>query len=239
MSYKVNSRNLWALTVLCLLREGPLHPYQMQRLVKQRHKDRLLDLHRGSIYNTIAQLRRDGLIEEVETSRRGRRPERTVYRLTPDGATRVAAWLQEILAVPAAEPSPFLAAVSFLARLTPHDVQRALEQRVTVLEAELAEASQALSEHAVASHPVLSALDPALTRLLLLDADYVRSMRQAELHWVRSLLADLRDGSLAWDFDDVVGKVRAAAAERAGRSDGHRGEAGGPPSTPRTGDHPT
>jgi DNA-binding PadR family transcriptional regulator len=57
--------------VLCLLREGPLHPYEMQRLVRQRRKDRLLDLHRGSLYNTIAQLLRAGLIEQAGTSRTG------------------------------------------------------------------------------------------------------------------------------------------------------------------------
>ena len=211
MSYKVSNRNLWALTVLCLLREGPLHPYQMQQLVTQRHKDRLLDLHRGSLYNTIGQLRRAGLIEEAETSRDGRRPERTVYRLTPAGQTRVTGWLREILAVPAAEPSSFLAAVAFLARLSPGDVRHALEQRAAALEAELASQREALQDEAVARHPVLSALDPAVVRLLLLDADYVQAMHQAELTWVRSLLADLRSGSLAWDFDDVIRQVRAAA----------------------------
>ena len=80
-------RNLWALTVLCLLREGPLHPYEMQRLIHQRHKDKLLDLRRGSLYHAVAQLQRAGLIESVETRRAGRRPERTVYRLTRAGGT--------------------------------------------------------------------------------------------------------------------------------------------------------
>lgn len=211
MSYPVNSRNLWALTVLCLLREGPLHPYQMQRLVTQRRKDRLLDLHRGSLYNTIAQLLRAGLIEELETSRQGRRPERTVYRLTPEGKARLTTWLREILAVPAAEPSAFLAAIAFLGRLTPWDAQHALERRVTALEAELAAQDQALDAQAVTRHPVLSALDPATVRLLLLDGDYLRAMRQAELTWVTSLLTELRTGALDWNFDDIVRHVRAAS----------------------------
>jgi DNA-binding PadR family transcriptional regulator len=211
VSYKVNSRNLWALTVLCLLREGPLHPYQMQQLVRQRRKDRLLDLHRGSLYNTIGQLQRAGLIEEAETSRQGRRPERTVYQLTPAGETRVTGWLREILAIPADEPSSFLAAVAFLGRLTPRDAQHALESRAAALEADLAAADEALQQQAVASHPVLSALDPMVVRLLLLDADYVRTMHRAELTWVKSLLAELRTGSLAWDFGDIIRQVRMAS----------------------------
>lgn len=211
VSYKVNSHNLWALTVLCLLREGPLHPYEMQRLVKQRHKDRLLDLHRGSLYNTIAQLLRAGLIEQAGTSRDGRRPERTVYRLTSEGETRATAWLQEILAVPSVEPSSFLAAVAFIARLAPGDVRRALELRAAALETDLASQGQVLGEEAVTSHPVLSALDPPIVRLLLLDADLVHAMRSAELAWVRSLLAELQSGSLTWDFNDIIRQVRAAS----------------------------
>jgi DNA-binding PadR family transcriptional regulator len=214
MSYKVNSRNLWALTVLCLLREGPLHPYQMQQLVRQRRKDRLLDLHRGSLYNTIGQLQRAALIEEAGTSREGRRPERTVYQLTPEGDTLVTSWLREILAVPAAEPSSFLAAVAFLGRLTPQDTQQALESRVTALNAELATLSESLQEQTVASHPVLSVLEPATVRLLLLDADYVRAMRRAELAWVTSLLSELRSGALDWDFSNIIRQVRAAARRR-------------------------
>ncbi len=31
--------SLWELTVLSLLREEPMHPYQMQRLLVERHKD--------------------------------------------------------------------------------------------------------------------------------------------------------------------------------------------------------
>ena len=61
------------------------------------------------------------------------------------------------------------------------------------------------------SHPVLSALDPPIVRLLLLDADLVHAMRRAELAWVRSLLAELQSGSLTWDFDDIIRQVRAAS----------------------------
>jgi DNA-binding PadR family transcriptional regulator len=215
MSYKVNGRNLWALTVLCLLREGPMHPYQMQRLVRQRHKDRLLDLHRGSLYNTIARLARAGLIEAAGTGRDGRRPERTVYRLTAAGRARVTAWLRDLLSTPAAEPSSFLAAVAFIARLTPAEAAEALAARAAALEAEIASQGNALDEAAVAGHPVLSALDPAIVRVLLLDGAYLHAMRQAELAWVSSLLTELRSGSLSWDYEDITRQVRQASRQAA------------------------
>jgi DNA-binding PadR family transcriptional regulator len=49
-------RNLWALTILCLLRQRPMHPYEIQRLIREYHKDEFLDLKRGSLYHAIAQL---------------------------------------------------------------------------------------------------------------------------------------------------------------------------------------
>src|SRR6202022_675806 len=80
-----HARTLWSLAVLSLLRERDMHPYEMQRQMHLRHTDDLLALKRGSLYHAINQLQRDGLIEPVETSRAGRWPERTVYRVTPDG----------------------------------------------------------------------------------------------------------------------------------------------------------
>src|SRR5262249_15539953 len=105
-------RNLWSLTVLCLLRVRPMHPYEIQRLIREWHKDEFLDLKRGSLYQAIEQLRRAGLIDPVETSREGRRPERTVYRLTERGEKEVLDWLRELLAKPVREATQFFAALS-------------------------------------------------------------------------------------------------------------------------------
>src|SRR5215475_434122 len=98
-----SSRNLWSLTVLCLLREREMHPYEMQRLIRQRHKEEFLDLKKGSLYHAIERLKRSSLIEEVSTGREGRRPERTVYRLTENGETELQEWLRSLLAQPAHE----------------------------------------------------------------------------------------------------------------------------------------
>ena len=100
MTGSKSSRNLWCLTVLCLLREGPRHPYEMQRLIRERHKDDFLQLKPGSLYHAIERLAKAGLIEEMETSREGRRPERTVYRLTECGDVEALAWLRGLLSKP-------------------------------------------------------------------------------------------------------------------------------------------
>src|SRR5215831_8906732 len=130
--------NLWSLTVLCLLRLRPMHPYELQRRIREWHKDEFLDLKRGSLYHAIERLRRQGAIEPVETTREGRRPERTIYRLTEAGEQQMLHWLREMLAKPVREPTQFFAALSFLPHLTPENVQTQLQQRAAFLEAEIA-----------------------------------------------------------------------------------------------------
>jgi DNA-binding PadR family transcriptional regulator len=188
MSEKHSSRNLWSLTVLCLLHTRPMHPYEMQRLIREWHKDEFLDLKRGSLYHAIDRLRRAGLIDPVETSREGRRPERTVYRLTEQGQRETLVWLRELLAQPVREPGQFFAALSFLPHLHPTDVQEQLQQRVSLLE-----------EGIACLNNVLKMMVPRIGRLVLVEIEYERAMRKAELAWVKALQEDLRSGKLAWD----------------------------------------
>lgn len=184
----VNSRNLWSLTVLCLLRQRPMHPYEIQRLIRERKKDDFLDLKRGSLYHAIGRLVKAGLIETVETTREGRRPERTVYCLTADGERELLAWLGDLLARPAADRSPFFAAVSFLAHLTPEEVINCLQERTKALRTEL-----------TALDASLEALTPRIGRIVMLETEYSRAMRRAELDWVAAAINDIRAGRLTWD----------------------------------------
>src|SRR6202171_1723058 len=124
-----HARTLWSLAVLSLLGERDMHPYEMQRIMHFRHTDELLALKRGSLYHAINQLQRDGLIEPVETSREGRWPERTVYRVTPDGEEELLTWLRALLSVHVREPSQFMAAVAHIADLSPQDALQQLQMR--------------------------------------------------------------------------------------------------------------
>ena len=157
-------RNLWSLTVLCFLRERPMHPYEMQRLIRQRHKDEFLDLKPGSLYHAIDRLQRANLIEPVETSRDGKRPERTVYRLTELGEREVLDWLRELLAQPVREKSQFLAAMSHVAHLPPEDARDQLKERANRLEVAI-----------VALNAVLQSLSARLPRVVLVEAEYARA----------------------------------------------------------------
>ena len=180
-------RNLWGLTVLCLLRERSMHPYELQRLIRERKKDDFLELKRGSLYHNIERLQAAGLIAAVETTREGRRPERTVYRLTAAGKEELLTWLRELLANPGRDSIPFVAALSFMGHLPHKDALDQLKKRSTHLDSEISQMDAALAE-----------LTPHLGRLLVIETEYVRAMRRAELEWVRSLIDDLQSRRLTW-----------------------------------------
>ncbi len=164
-----------------------MHPYEMQRLIRQRKKDDFLELKRGSLYHNIDRLQGSGFIEQVATSREGRRPERTVYRLTSDGERALILWLNELLANPALGPVQFLAALGFLGHLPSEDVVKQLSARMALLEAKVQSIDASLGE-----------LTPRIGRLVLIEAEYERAMHHAEITWIRSLIHDIQRGALAW-----------------------------------------
>ena len=93
-----------ALTVLSLLSFRPLHPYGVQRLIKQWGKDQVVNVgQRAGLYRTIDRLLAAGLIAVRETGRDQQYPERTVYEVTDEGRAAARAWLIEMLRTPKRE----------------------------------------------------------------------------------------------------------------------------------------
>ena len=83
--------------VLALLREDDMHPYEMIRLMRHRHDDRIVSVTNGTMYHTVARLEKSGLLAEVGVDRGGNRPERTTYTLTDAGHEVVQDWVRREL----------------------------------------------------------------------------------------------------------------------------------------------
>lgn len=186
-------RSHWEVAVLAFLREGPMHPYQMQRLLRERHKDELLALKRGSLYHAINKLAKAALIRPVGTDREGRRPERTTYRITRKGAEAFDESLSAMLEVPRLERSDFFAGLSFLVYLSPLEAAERLAARASRLESEIAQLTKRLR---VARRRV--------DRINLIEGEYLAAIRRAELRWVRGVLDELRSGRFSWRLEEIL-----------------------------------
>ena len=185
MARKRKLTNPLALAVLAMLHSGPMHPYQVARLLKHRGKDDVIKIRYGSLYTVMQDLAERGLVEAEGTERAGHRPERTVYRLTEDGREELAERLRELISEPVKEYPLFASALSLLPSLHPDEVAGLLTERLQALELEIVGTS-AILEHAT-SHQ--------LPRLFLLETEYGLTMKRAEADWVRGLLRELADGT--------------------------------------------
>ena len=160
----------------------------MKQKMRERGVERAIPLKSASIYDTVERLTRAGFIVPVETNREGRRPERTVYRLTGSGADELESWLRELVEEPSREYPRFGAALMFIGALRrKEEAIKALERRVVAFEAEIASVDALLRE-----------VPTDLPRLFIIEEEYTQAMRGAELDWLRRIIAELKDGSLDW-----------------------------------------
>jgi len=176
--------NLLALSLLTLLMERPMYPYEMASALRERGKDQAIKINWGSFYTVVQNLEKYGYIEAVEVAREGRQPERTTYQITDAGRAELRDWLRELLSVPEREYPRFEAALGECAVLPPDEVTSLLRQRLDALEASNAEHQAGLDKWSA-----------QLPRLFLIESEYHLAMRRAEADWVRELLKELTDGT--------------------------------------------
>jgi DNA-binding PadR family transcriptional regulator len=194
-----------ALTVLALLHFRPLHPYGIQRLIKQWGKDQVVNVgQRASLYRTIDRLLATGLVTVRETGRDQQYPERTVYELTDAGRSTMRIWLDEMLATPKQEFPQFPAALSFVLMLAPEEALDVLEQRAAALVHTLDAHDKSLTEQAKIQ---------GLPRVTRLEEEYLRAMTAAELDWIRAVTDDLRSGRLSWTLEELIGFAQSTGQQ--------------------------
>jgi DNA-binding PadR family transcriptional regulator len=176
--------NLLALSLLTLLTERPMYPYEMAATLRHRGKDQSIKINWGSLYTVVQNLEKHGLIETVEVGREGRQPERTTYQITDAGRAELTDWLRELISEPEREYTRFEAALAECAVLPPRELTDLLRQRLDALEAANAEYQAGLE-----------AWSAGLPRLLLIEGEYHLALRRAEEEWVRGLLKEFTDGT--------------------------------------------
>jgi DNA-binding PadR family transcriptional regulator len=176
--------NLLALAVLSALAERPMHPYEIATTLRDHGKDQDMEIKWGSLYTVVRNLSRHGMITAVESAREGRRPERTVYRITEVGRAELVDWTRELVSTPAKEHPRFRAGLSLLCVLDPDTAVTLLRQRLGLLDSSIEAAHEDLVQYA--TH---------VPRLFLVEVEYDLAMREAEAAWIRSLLAELTSGA--------------------------------------------
>ncbi len=184
-----------AISVLGLLEEDRMHPYEMYQLLLKRRKDNLLKIRPGSLYHTVTRLAEQGLVQAEGTERSGNRPERTTYRITDAGTAALRNRIAEIVRRPVREYPIFPICLAETHNLPVGEVIALLTERVGWLDNDITELD-ALREWAQTRD---------VPRRYWMVIDYLRGLAQHEATWLRGLIEELHDGSLPWQEFDAEG----------------------------------
>ncbi|ACQ81927.1 transcriptional regulator, PadR-like family [Beutenbergia cavernae DSM 12333] len=178
-----------ATLVLSLLRERPMHPYEILGTLRARRSDQLVRLSPGAVYHAVERLEADGLVASQGTDRAGNRPERTTYALTQTGRDALADRVRELIGDRSPEYLRLPVGLSLAHDLPLADAVAHLRNRRDDLAAEV--------------EAIRAKLDMLLTRGLprrfLLDVEHRAHMLGAERDWLDDVLGDLTTGALSWD----------------------------------------
>ena len=183
--------------VLALLREGDMHPYEILRLMRQRHHDRLVTITNGTLYHTVGRLEKAGLLGEVGVDREGNRPERTTYTLTDAGRVIVSEWVRRELS----------------------RIDRTTEFRVALAEAhnldrlEVADLLRRRRDALGDTHQAyLRGREKARTidtpEQFLIEVEREELLLETELRWLDSLIDRLERHTLPWGVAEIADSHR-------------------------------
>jgi DNA-binding PadR family transcriptional regulator len=178
--------NPLALAVLACLNERPMHPYEISATLRERNKEQSIKLNYGSLYSVVESLHKHGMIAAQQTSRAGRRPERTVYAITEAGRAEFEDWLAELLSTPTREYTSLEAGLSLMPGLPPGEVARLLSERTVKLRIELSglEEAERISD------------ELGLPELFRVESRYRHAILTAELAFVSDLAERIKNATL-------------------------------------------
>src|SRR5207302_7069418 len=131
-------------------------------------------------YHAFDQLQRQHLIEPLEVAREGRRPERTVYQLTPEGRDAFLERVRHMVLEPQPVYSGFEAGLAFIHHLDRDEAAELLRQR-----------AQALERERLAYEDILGGLaHRGLSRLSLIENELGQDTRRHQAEWCRRIAAE-------------------------------------------------
>ena len=180
--------NLLGLAVLSYLTERPMHPYELNRMLKERDAARTFKLSYGALYGVVRQLAEAGLIRASGTGQRGRLPQHTVYELTDAGRAEMRAWLAELLSQPRHEYPAFAAALSLAVVLPPGQVADLLRTRLGRIASAVAEIGDQRDATVATGVPPV----------FLIEDEYRIALLDAEASFITTFLGKIEDPENGW-----------------------------------------
>ena len=173
------------LVILGLLRDRQLYGYEIKLLIEDHMAD-WTNIAFGSIYFAIQKLAEEGSIEKVGTEREGKRPSRSVYRITPAGRKEFLRQLRQVWGEYDRQFFPFDVGLFFMDALPREEIIDHLRRRIGHVEGVL----EYLDEHQ--AEQTAKGDVPALAQAIF---DHTRLHLKAEHAWTHQVLSQVEAGA--------------------------------------------
>jgi DNA-binding PadR family transcriptional regulator len=177
-----------AISVLALLNERPMHPYEMYQLLLTRQDNRIVKVRPGSLYHTVERLAGQQLVHPIGTERAGNRPERTTYEITPEGDEALRRRVQTGIETYVYEYPLFPVVLAESHNLDVEDALLRFRRRVADLDNWLAELTDALA----------TAQEEQVPELYWMGGDYLRTQLASERDWLATTIERIESKDLPW-----------------------------------------
>lgn len=162
----------------------PVHGYEVRRELITWHAEEWANVAPGSIYSALKTLTKEGLVEVAGTDREGTRPDRTTYKLTPQGEHRMNELLRDTLWQVNTLVDPLVAAISLMSFLDRGELVAALEGRAAKI--------AGMVEHANRALALIDDVEtPAHVKPMM---ELMNARLISELEWSEKFRAELKNG---------------------------------------------
>ncbi len=172
------------IAILSLLRHGPLHGYEIKKILERECIDMWSSIPLATLYNELNKMRQEGLVEkigiEVESGRA-----RSVFEITERGRSAFVGMVREVWQLDQPVPIPLFIAVAALDVLPRDELIGLIRHRIRIVEQQCAILEPQDESGRVRDGPFMGVR--AVT-------DRFRSHLQAELNWLRGLLERVESG---------------------------------------------
>jgi DNA-binding PadR family transcriptional regulator len=177
-----------AISVLALLKEEPMHAYEMYQLLVKRHTHWLVKVRPGSLYHTVERLARQNYVRATGTERAGNRPERTTYELTPEGDAALTRRVETGIEEYVHEYPLFPVVLSEAHNLEAEDAVLRFRSRIVDLERWVSEIDTALADARARQVP----------EVYWMGGGYLRTQLISERDWLATTIERIESKDLEW-----------------------------------------
>ncbi len=167
--------------------KSPAHGYDIRRELESWRAEAWAQIAYGSIYFALNKMAEEGLVEAVSTDQVGKRPARTLYAITEEGAREFQRLLREYWWERKPVIDPFQVAITFMNKLPHDELLAALRTRADILRATLNGFRQA-------NWPDVERM--GAPRHIAENFHLSIAHMEAELHWIEGAIGKVERGEL-------------------------------------------